>query len=153
MRVLPANLSGETEMQFQKGQSGNPNGRPPGSRNKRTIAAEKLFDENAEKLTETVIDLAKDKNIAALRICMDRVCPPSKDRPTPFELPQIGAAADGVTAMARLVQAVADGDLSATEAAELAKMVQSYSQTVKNAGLEQRVANLEVRADQIEKTK
>jgi hypothetical protein len=27
----------------------NPQGRPPGSRNKRTIAAEKLFDEDAKR--------------------------------------------------------------------------------------------------------
>jgi hypothetical protein len=34
-------------MQFEKDQNGNPHGRPPGSRNKRTIAGEKLFDPDA----------------------------------------------------------------------------------------------------------
>ncbi len=138
-------------MQFQKGQSGNPNGRPRGSRNKSTIAAEKLFSEDAEELTKVLIGLAKEKNILALRLCMDRICPPRKDRPTPFDLPQIAMAADAVHAMGRLVQAVADGDLSAAEAAELAKVVQGFSLTVSNADLESRIAKLEQTLEQKEK--
>jgi hypothetical protein len=74
-------------MQFQKGQSGNPLGRPLGSRNKRTIAAEKLFDEDAEALTRVAIDLAKEGDIAALRLCMDRICAPNRHRPVAFDLP------------------------------------------------------------------
>jgi hypothetical protein len=115
-------------MQFQKGQSGNPRGRPLGSRNRRTIAAEKLFEEDAEALTRVAIDLAKQGEMAALRLCMDRVCPPNRYRPVSFELPPIVVAADAVGAMATIVQAVADGDLSPPEAAELAKVVQGFTQ-------------------------
>ena len=99
-------------MTFQKGQSGNPSGRPPGTRNRRTIAAEKLFDEDAEALTRIAIDLAKEGDMAALRLCMDRVCPPTRHRPVSFELPQLAVAQDAVGAMSTIVQAIADGELS-----------------------------------------
>ena len=130
-------------MQFQKGQSGNPHGRPPGSRNKRTIAAEKLFDEDAEALTRVAIDLAKEGDIAALRLCMDRICAPNRHRPVAFDLPELAIAADAVGAMATIVQAVADGELSPSEASELAKVVQGYTHALTTNDLYKRLAYLE----------
>jgi hypothetical protein len=47
-------------MPFKPGERGNPAGRPLGSRNRRTIAAEKLFDEEGEAVVKTAIGLAKE---------------------------------------------------------------------------------------------
>src|SRR5450631_2561963 len=73
---------------FKPGQSGNPSGRPKGSRNATTLALESLLDGQATALTQKAIDLALAGDMAALRICMDRILPPRKDRPIAFDSPQ-----------------------------------------------------------------
>ena len=78
-----------------------------------------------------------------LRLCMDRIYPKSRERPTPFDLPQITAPRDAVNAMSTIVQAVADGELTTAEAAELIKVVQGFSQTVWDAEFEQRLKRVE----------
>src|SRR3954471_17099679 len=104
---------------FQAGQSGNPRGRPVGSRHKATLAAEALLDGEAEELTRTAIDLAKTGDTTALRLCLERVCPPRRDRPVAFALPAIENVADLTKASTALLQAVASGELTPAEAAEL----------------------------------
>ena len=64
--------------QFRPGQSGNPNGRPKGSRNAATLALESLLDGEAEALTRKAVELALAGDIAALRLCLDRILPPRK---------------------------------------------------------------------------
>ena len=43
---------------FKKGQSGNPSGRPQGSRHKATLAIEELLDGEADKLTRKAVEMA-----------------------------------------------------------------------------------------------
>jgi len=42
-------------MPFQKGQSGNPAGRPPGSRNKKTLVLEALLEGEAEGIARGLL--------------------------------------------------------------------------------------------------
>ena len=60
---------------FEKGRSGNPAGKPPGARNRATLAAEKLLDGEAEALTRKAIERAKEGDGVALKMCLDRIIP------------------------------------------------------------------------------
>jgi len=52
--------------------------------------------------------------------------PPRKDRPVCFELPKMIESKDAVSALAAIVGAVAAGELTPAEAAELSKVVDGY---------------------------
>jgi Family of unknown function (DUF5681) len=61
---------------FPKGRSGNPRGRPVGARNAATLAAEHLLDGEAGTITRKAVELAKQGDTVALRLCLDRIIPP-----------------------------------------------------------------------------
>ena len=131
---------------FQPGRSGNPQGRPPGSRNKTTRAIDALFDGEAEALTRKAIELAKAGDLVALRLCLDRICPPRKDRPVPFALPELRTAEDAKLAASALLKAVADGELTPSEASEIGRLLDSYTRILEREEFEQRLIRLEEKA-------
>ena len=51
---------------FQKGQSGNPAGKPPGTKNKTTIAIRQLLEEHTDEAIQTMLKLMRssDESIA-----------------------------------------------------------------------------------------
>ena len=117
---------------FAPGVSGNPAGRPRGSRNKTTIAVEALLEGQAEALTQKAIERALAGDATALRICMDRIAPPRRDRPTPFALPRLKEAADARDAFAAVVRAVAEGELTPSEAVTLAGLIEQFADVDKD---------------------
>jgi len=129
--------------QFAPGQSGNPAGRPAGSRNKATLAIDALLDGEAAALTRKAITLAKAGDMQALKLCMDRIVPPRRDRPLAFALPPIATPGDAATAMSALLKATADGELTPLEAGEVAKLVDTYIHTVETNDLTKRIEQLE----------
>jgi hypothetical protein len=129
--------------QFQPGQSGNPKGRPQGCRHRATVAAEALLDGEAEGLTRKAIELALAGDTTALRLCIERILPARKDRPVQLQVPEIEGVEDLTKATMALVQAVAAGELSPTEAAEVAKLVEAHRRTVETVELEQRLQRVE----------
>ena len=130
-------------MPFQKGQSGNPAGRPRGALNRATALTQNLLSEYAESIAIKVIELAMQGDRTAVRVCMDRLAPVIKHQPIAVELPPIEKPADSVEAAASIAAAVAAGDLTATEAAELAKVVEVYVRALESRGFNERLSKLE----------
>jgi hypothetical protein len=130
-------------MPFQKGESGNPAGRPRGIVNRATALAQNLLSERVEGIARKVIELAEEGDMAAIRVCMERLVPPIKHQPVAVELPPIEKPADSVEAMASIAAAVAAGDLTAAEAAELAKVVDVYVRALDSKGFDERLSALE----------
>ena len=131
------------ETQFGPGQSGNPGGRPRGARNRSTKALEAILDGESEALTRRAIELALDGDTVALRMCMDRLMPVRKDRPITFTLPDIETPADLTKATRALMQGVADGEITPSEAAELSKLVDAHVKAISAADFAERLAALE----------
>jgi len=132
---------------FQKGRSGNPNGRPKGSRNRTTLACEALLEEEAGALTQKAIQMAKDGDTIALKLCMDRIYPARKDRPVRFALPPINSPRDAAEIAVAVAKAVAAGEITPTEASEFAKVIDTYVKAFNTAELDERVARVEQLSD------
>lgn len=111
---------------FEPGRSGNSPRPSKGSRNTTTVALESLLDGQAQALTQKAIDLALAGDMAALRLCLDRILPPRKDRPVTFDLPSIKRAGDAAAVTSAVLAAVAAGELTPSDAAEIGKLIDSY---------------------------
>ena len=107
------------------------------------MAVEALLDGQAETLTKKAIEKALEGDMAALRLCLDRICPPRKDAPVALKMPPMNGAGDAATAMAFVLTTVASGELTPTEGAAIAGLVETYRRTLGTTDTEQRIAALE----------
>ena len=128
---------------FKKGRSGNPAGKAQGTRNSATLAAETLLEGECEGLTRILIEMAKGGNIAAMRLVMERVLPPRRERTLHFPLPPLKTAADAMTAMSMIAEGVGQGELSASEAHIMVSLVQEFLKGLEQFGNDLRMAKIE----------
>src|SRR6266849_5894370 len=105
---------------FEKGRPGNPAGRRVGCRNKTTIAAAALLAGESEALTRKAVELALVGEPTAMRLCIERILPPCRERAVKFVLPPIESAADIAAAMKAVTSALAAGVITPGEAATIA---------------------------------
>ena len=121
---------------------GNP-GRPKGARHKTTLAIEALLEGQAEKLTEKAIQMALGGDVTAMRLCLDRLAPPPKDRPIQIALPRLAGLQDMTIATAAVVGAVASGTITPREGEAIAKLIEVHRRAVELVDIEARLARLE----------
>ena len=83
-------------MAFKPGRSGNPSGKPRGTRNKTTLAIEVLLDGEAQAITRKAIEMAKAGDGTAMRLVMERLIAPRRDRAVPFALAKVQSPTDAL---------------------------------------------------------
>ena len=114
-------------MVFKKGESGNPQGRPVGTRNKTTLAALSLIEDEGEQLTRKAVELALNGDLQALKLCMERLAPPAKERPLEaFSLPQLIDQRSVLEALDTIASKLAQGELLPAEATSICKVLEQY---------------------------
>jgi hypothetical protein len=121
-------------------QKGNP-GRPPGSKNRATLIASTLLEEDAEKLLQVALKLALDGDKDMLKFLLGRLLP--KERTVRLDLQPIITTADAIEALAHVTGAVANGEISPSEGAAVGSLLTSYSRTIE-------IEDIDLRLDQLE---
>ena len=128
---------------FKPGESGNPKGRPAGSKNAAIAALDAIGEESAQDLIRSVVANALDGDTAAARIILDRAWPVRKGRPVSFVMPKVTTAADTAKALSGVLEAVANGLLSIEEGQGLAAILESQRKTLELTEIEERLTVLE----------
>jgi hypothetical protein len=130
-------------MTFLPGQSGNPAGRPRGSRNKKTIVLEALLDGEAEAVMHKIITLAKMGDDVAMRLCVERMMPPRRERPVPLQLPRIESDADARKAAADVMAALAEGEVTPKESEQLLRSIAGAAVVLQSSDVAARLNRIE----------
>lgn len=130
---------------FCKGQSGNPKGRPAGSRSKVLVALDALGEGEAEAIVLTMVEQAKGGDMTAAKAILDRVWPPRKGARLQFDLPAVSTADELPAAIASVTRQVAEGEISPDESAAIVALLEAHRKAIETSELASRIAALEER--------
>ena len=81
--------------------------------------------------------------MAALRLCLERLLPPRRDRPVTFDLPKIENVNDLAVASSAVLEACAAGTLSPGEAADVMGLISGHVRVLEMTEIEARLTTLE----------
>jgi DNA helicase HerA-like ATPase len=105
--------------------------------------AELLLEGEGEALTRRAIELALEGDMAALKLCLERILPQRRSRRVIFDLPPIDRIEDLGKAIGSVLQEAASGQLFLDEAAALIGMMEARRKALETIDLEQRLQALE----------
>lgn len=119
-------------------------GRPVGSRNSVTLAAENIINGEGEALSRKLIELALDGNVACLKTAIERIVPAVKSRLVSLPgMPKIASIADASKLTSFILDAVADGEITPIEGEVISRSCERHIKALEVRDLEQRLESLE----------
>ena len=125
-------------MAFKKGQSGNPAGRKPGTTSGAKVR--KAIEAAIPSVLKVVIEAAKNGDMAAAKVLLDRVCPVLK-----AQAQSVNIDADGTLATKgeNIISAALSGNMSPDTAIQLISALSAQAKIVETTELIGRIEALE----------
>lgn len=129
--------------QFQAGNTYG-QGRPVGSKNSVTVAAENIIQGEGEALSRKLIELALAGNVACLKTAIERIVPVCKSKPIMLpDMPRIENVSDASELTAYIIDAIADGTVSPVEGEIISRSCERHIKALEVRDLEHRLSALE----------
>jgi hypothetical protein len=98
------------------------------------------------KLMLKCISMAGQGNVAALRLCMERILPARREALFQLNLPKIRTTQDVNKAAEKVTQAMARGRMTASDGEKVMSILEMRFRIIDSAELESRLARLETQA-------
>jgi hypothetical protein len=133
------------EGRFQPGQSGNPAGKKPGTRNRMTVLAEQIAADRMGRIAEAAAAKAEEGDARLCQFFLGRAIARPRGRSVELDLPNPDTAAAVVAAGAALFRAAAVGEVTPDEAQSLGALLDGQRRALETAELERRIVALETR--------
>jgi hypothetical protein len=109
---------------FTKGQSGNPAGRPKGTKDKRN-ELRALLEPHSEELTSKLVNEALGGNMSAMKLCIDRLIPTVRPVDSPIQINALtGSLIDRGES---IISEVLEGNIPANQGALLLSCFESLN--------------------------
>jgi hypothetical protein len=124
---------------FVPGTSGNPAGKKPGTRNRRTVLAEALWDGEDTAVARVVIDKALAGDAVAARFLLGLINPKPRGRAIELDLPETARAGDIVAVFDATLAAMAAGEITPDEALIVTRVLDGRRRALQAAASERRL--------------
>ncbi|MCH9048934.1 MAG: hypothetical protein IH836_08375, partial [Proteobacteria bacterium] len=127
---------------FKPGESGNPDGRPKGAKDKRTQYRE-LFEPHADALIQKAIDLALAGDTTCLKMCIDRLVSPFRAKNATVTLDDIEGSL--TEKGEKIITAMGNGEVTPADTSSMLSALAAQARIIEIEELEKRVSDLEAR--------
>jgi hypothetical protein len=127
-------------MAWKKGESGNPNGKKPGQTARGRFRAQ--VEAALPEIVDNVLQQARDGDMQAVKLILDRCVPALKPTSDPVALPSPTGATLADRGM-NVLAAATTGKLSADDAAQVMSLLVSQSKLIEQSEVVERLEKIE----------
>ena len=144
--VATRELTGRDQAgRFRPGGSGNPSGRPRGSRDRRTVLLGELVDGSGEAIVKKLCASAEAGEPWAVRMVIEKILP-RLERRVDVDIPRVETAGEVAAAVASVIDLAAGGDLTIEEARAFLQLLEVQRRAIETSDLAVRLELLESNA-------